>query len=234
MARQREQAHRREHGGEPEQERDRRSDERSEHEQEDPERERDREQSRAPELRLEHLLEGLPGRDCARLAYVEAGVGFLDLVDYARDRVDVRGRIVVRALRAELDQRRVTVLRDLAVVAGREWRAKLRDLRKAVEPPNRLDDDGAERRIVDRLRLRLHEDELALLVDREAAVPDDVIGLAGFADVRVGVVDLVRADGHADRERDDDEREPPEDRRLAVSRAPAAHASRDVGAVLER
>ena len=129
---------------------DRRPDERAEHEQKDSERERDRQETRPPELRREQLIEGLPGRGSACLTDVEAGVGFMDLVDSRRDRVDVPDRLVVRALRAELDQHRVAVLRDLTLVPGRERRAKLRHLREAVESRDGLDDDSAERRVVDR------------------------------------------------------------------------------------
>ena len=109
-----------------------------------------------------------------------------------------------------------------------------RHLREAVERRDRVDDDGAELGVPYGVRSRLDEHELALLVSREAAVADDVVACAGLADVRVGLVDLLRAYGRPDHERGDDEREPAEDRRLAVARAPATHPGRDVGAVPER
>jgi hypothetical protein len=95
-------------------------------------------------------------------------------------------------------------------------------------------DDRAELGVVDGLGVRLDEHELPLLVEREPTVADDVVALAGLADVPVGLVDRLHRYGDADGERGDDEREPAEDRSLAVPCAPATHPGRDVGAVLER
>ena len=68
------------------------------------------------------------------------------------------------------------------------------------------------------------------LVDRvvEAAVVDDLQRAAGVAGLGVGGVEGLGADDAAERDGDDDEREPPEDRGLAVGCAPAAHAGGEV------
>ena len=65
--------------------------------------------------------------------------------------------------------------------------------------------------------LALLLDALAVLVDGEAGVRDDPVGGAGLADVGVVLVDLLRADLHADEDGQDDEGEPAEDGGLPVA-----------------
>ena len=98
-------------------------------------------------LRAEHLVERLAGRRAPGLAHVVVGVGLLHRVGCCGDRVDVGDRVVVRAVRRELDQRRVSVIRDLALVARCERRAQLRHLGEALDGCDRVGDDCAERGI---------------------------------------------------------------------------------------
>ena len=233
LARQGDEAQRCEHGRQGEPERDERADERAEHEQQDHERDRDRDHPGAGQLRVEHRVERLAGRRRAGLDHGVVGVGLLHLGGAGDDRVDVGGGLVVGALGAELDQHRVAVLRDLPLVAGRERRAELGHLRIRLELRDRGRDDGTERGIGRRLRLRLHEHVLALLVQLEAGVADDVVGLAGLAHVDVVLVDRHHPDAGADRKRRDHERQPAENGGLAVFRTPTTHPGRDVRALLQ-
>ncbi len=98
---------------------------------------------------------------------------------------------------------------------------------------DRVADDCLEARVADRLRLALDEYELGLRVDLEARVQQHLVGSVGLADVGVVLIDLLRPHGRADGDRHDDEREPPEDRLLAVTRAPTAHPGREVVGTLE-
>ena len=61
----------------------------------------------------------------------------------------------------------------------------------------------------------------------------DLVGLVRLADVRVLLVDRDLADGGADDDRGDHEGKPAEDGRLAVVRAPAAHAGGHVARRVE-
>ena len=110
---------------------------------------------------------------------VEAGVAGLDLVDGGGDLVDVEDGLLVGALRRELDQRRVAVLRDQVRVARRSsGDAELRDLRERARAssrrprsrPGRRDPSTRQRLRLDEHDLALLLDALALLVDREAGV----------------------------------------------------------------
>ena len=67
---------------------------------------------------------------------------------------------------------------------------------------------------------------------RKSPVVDDLLGATGLSDPELVLVELLHAHRPADDGGRDDEREPPEDRGLAVARAPAAHAGGDgVGAL---
>ena len=68
------------------------------------------------------------------------------------------------------------------------------------------------------------------LVDRlvEAAAVDDLQRAAGVAGLGVGGLEGLGADHAAERDGDEHEREPPEDRGLPVGGAPAAHAGCEV------
>jgi hypothetical protein len=159
----------------------------------------------------------------------------LDLVDGGVDRVDVERGLLVRALRAVLDHRRAAVVRDQVGVTGLEGRVELRDLREPVERLGDVLDRCLEGRILRRQRLGLDQDDLALLVGivDEPGV-DDLVGLAGFADVGLVVLEVLGSDRVADCERGDDEGEPAEDRGLPVARTPAAHAGCEIARVLQR
>ena len=98
VARQGDEAHRRDHCGEREAERDQGTDERPEHEHQDHERDRDRDHPGASELRAEHLVESLARRRRAGFDHRELRVRLLHLFGACGDRVDVGSRLVVAAL----------------------------------------------------------------------------------------------------------------------------------------
>jgi hypothetical protein len=87
-------------------------------------------------------------------------------------------------------------------------------------------DRGAERRVVDRLRGALEQDGVADGLPE--LVGEHRVDVARLARAGLVRVELLGADRVADHERGGDERDPAEDRRLLVARAPAAHAGRDV------
>jgi hypothetical protein len=115
-AREREEADRREHRGEREQERHACGDDRAEDEHEDRERQRHGADSRLRELLVEHRVQRLVGARAARLADVEARMTLRQGSGGGRDRVDVLLRHLARALHVPPDDRGVTVGRDLVAV----------------------------------------------------------------------------------------------------------------------
>src|SRR5207244_2715339 len=101
---------------------------------------------------------------------------------------------------------------------------------------DRVVDDDMEPGAVGRRGLGLDEDELTLLLVVlvvEAGVVDDVIAALGLAAVLVGVLDVDRAGLEAEHGCEADERQPAKDRLLAVLRAPATHAGRQIVGTLE-
>jgi hypothetical protein len=62
----------------------------------------------------------------------------------------------------------------------------------------------------------------------EAGLLEDLVGLVRLAGVAVGLVDLLQTGAHPEHDSGDHEREPAEDRGLAMARAPATHPGRQV------
>ena len=145
---------------------------------------------------VDDLVERLLGRD-ACLGDVEVRMGLLNARRRGDDRVDVESGLVVGALRAERHEYRMPVVRDLALVTGGQRGTDVLDLLEARERRDRVVDGRAEGGIVDGLRLRLDDDDLAepVLVEVERLV-DDTVGLAGLADR--GVLLLDHLHGHRD------------------------------------
>ena len=172
----------------------------------------------------------LPSSSMSRAGWRVSG-----LVDAGDDRVDVRDCLVVVALRAELDHRRVAVVRDQVAVARVEGRVELPHLRVRVERLHDILDCGLERRIVGGKGFGLDQDDLGLLVGRlrEAGLDDLVCG-GGLADGEVVLLEVLGADLAADDDGGDYEREPAEDGCLPVVRAPPAHAGGEIVAALQR
>ena len=97
LARERDEAERRDDRREPDEQRDQRADERAEHDHEDDDRERDRDHAGLGEAALDLLVERLVGRDADRLDG-QAGVSRPGLVDGGVDLVDVERGLLVGAL----------------------------------------------------------------------------------------------------------------------------------------
>jgi hypothetical protein len=234
VARQCQQADRREHRRQCQKERDARRDDRAEHQHQDQERQWYRPLTGTCELRVEQLVERLARGDRAGLGDVEVGVLRLDAVGCLDDRVDDLLRLFVGAFHRELDERRVAVVRDLRAVPRVEGRLQVREDRAVrLHRHDRVLNDALERRVVEGAGLALNQDELGLRVDLESRVEQHLVGAVGLADVRIVLVDLLRPDERADRDREDDERKPPEDRLLAVGCAPATHPGRNVVRALQ-
>ena len=128
----------------------------------------------------------------------------------------------------EVDDRRVAVLGDLpARSSGERMFSTYATLDRR---PVTSSTAAAELRVADRQAVALDEDDL---LDRpHAGAVERLLGLVRLAGEVVDLRDLLRTDRVADREREDDEREPPEDRLLAVPPAPVRHAGRHVDVML--
>src|SRR5215203_2253384 len=90
------------------------------------------------------------------------------------------------------------------------------------EPRAHVVDRASELAIRGREGLALYEH--VLVVGPQARVLERVLGATRLAGVLIGAVNRVLTDGVADRERQDHETEPAEDRRLAMPRAPTPGA----------
>ncbi len=230
LARDREQAHRRHHRREGEQQRDPRGHERPEGDHEDDDRDREREQPCPLEVLVELLVDLLLGAD-AELVDRQGRVSSGRRVDGVDHRVDLVDGLVGVAADVEVDDRRVAVRGDLSAI-GRGVRAlHVRDDRDGGHAADDLLDGGPEGRVVGGERPALDEHRLVGgLIERLVEDPGGPAGLAGEGLV---VAELLGADRPADHDGGDDEREPAEDRGLPMARAPAAHPGRDVGAGLQ-
>src|ERR687892_379909 len=117
--------------------------------------------------------------------------------------------------------------------AASEWRLDVRDAVAARDGADDVGKHGSERRIVRHVRLARDEDRLVRGVG-EAAGREDLLRLLRLADRGVSGIELLGAERRAEDGGNGDEGEPAEDRSPAVAGAPAAHAGREAGAVLER
>ena len=188
------------------------------------------EQARPLEVLVELLVELLVRAD-AELVDCELGVRGRGRVDSVDHRVDLVDGLVRVAPDVELDDRGVPVGRN---PAGVFLRVRALDVGNHVDgrdAPLDVGDSRPERGAVGGERPALDEHGLACGL-LEAGV-EDPGGPAGLARERVVVAELLRAHGSADHDHRDHEREPAEDRRLAVTCAPAAHPGGDVAAALQ-
>ena len=156
-----------------------------------------------------------------------------DLADGGHDSVDLRLRVVVRALHVPDDHGRAAILGDLIGMRGVERRAHVLDRRIAGDRVLDVFDRRTEGGILDRLARALNEHELCLGIHLGERLLEDLVGLVCLADVRVRSVDVLRSDEVADHDCGDNECEPAEDCCLPVARAPATHAGRDVVRALQ-
>ena len=127
----------------------------------------------------------------------------------------------------------MTVLRDEGGAVRVERGADVRHALLGRDGVNDVGEHGPELGVGRGVRLARDEDRLVGAVGERARF-DDLLGalrLAGADRVRV---QPLRAEGRADRDGGDDEREPAEDCRLAVTGAPSTEARGEVRAVLER
>ena len=143
-----------------------------------------------------------------------------------------RSFVAVRVARdVEVDQRRATVVGDLARVLGPQRRLEIDDRRELVQPLHDVADRGPERRVAHRhAGLGGLQQHLLAGAIAEAGVGEDLVGLTRLADPEVLVGDVLRAHGGADEHTGDDDRDPSEDRDPAVLGTPASSALRDVRA----
>jgi hypothetical protein len=111
---------------------------------------------------------------------------------------------------------------------------EVRDRRERLHSIDDIGDDRAERGRRDREVLALDQDDLVLRVHLEAGVAEDLLGLPRLADAVVVLVDGLLSDRHSGDDGHEHECEPPEDRGLPVTCAPATHPGRDVVRFLER
>jgi hypothetical protein len=228
LADRRHQAERDHHGRQPEEERDQGGEDRAEGHDEDDQRDREGEELGLLEVVLERLRDRLLGAGVAELADEDAGVGLLRGGGGGEGWIDPVGQRVVITRDLEGDQAGPAVVGQLALVALGERRLDLVDMRHRLEARHHVLDGGVERGIADLDRaLALHEHLLVRGLG-EVGGGDRAVGDLGRAVAVVLVGDRALADGAAEHEGDDDEREPAEDRRLAVLGAPAARAGRDV------
>ena len=235
MARDGDEADGRGHCRQGQEQRDPRGNERAEDEQQHGDRDRDRALAGLLQLVVERLVEGLARARGAGLADEEARMPLRDRGGASGQGVDALLRDLLVALHLPADLHGVPVFGDLVGAAGVVGRLELLDRRVRAHGPDDVVDDGAEGGGVGRQSLALDEHELRLdVLVGEAGALEDLVGLLGLADVRVGVVDLLGADDVADEQRGNDERKPAEDRGLPVVRAPATHPGRDVVRLLQR
>ena len=188
----RQEADRREHRGEREQERHACGDDRAEHEHEDEQGQRDRADADLCELLVEHRVQRLVGARAAGLADVEARMTLRHGGGGRRDRVDVLLRDGVVALHVPPDDRGVAVGGDLIAVRRIERRAEVLDRLEGRDRPGDVRDRSAEGAVLDRERLALDEHELRLRVGlAEAGLLEDLVGAMRLADVRGPAVAIV-------------------------------------------
>jgi hypothetical protein len=135
---------------------------------------------------------------------------------------------VVIARDLECHERRAAVLGDVALVALGERRLDLVDALRVLEARDDILDGGRELRITDlHGALALHE-HLLLRGVAEIGLRDGLVGDLGRAVAVVLVCDGLLADGSRQEHRDHDERQPAEDRGLAMSGAPPRGAGGEV------
>ena len=151
-------------------------------------------------------------------------MGALGGGDRVEDRVDLVGRLVLVAADLELDERGVSVLRDLARVAGVERRADVLDGLELRDAGDDVLDRGLEGRIARRERAALDRtlSPAGCLkpASRILSMRPDSPGPAVFGSM-VFVPTMPPSPKATS-----DEREPAERRGLPVSGAPATHAAR--------
>jgi hypothetical protein len=201
-------------------------DERAERDHEDEQRDRQRQRLGLLEVLLEDLAERLAGAGVAELLDAQAGMVGGDRGDGLQRRVDAIVDDVEVAGELEAHERRAVVARDLAGVAGRERTLDVLDVRRARQPALDLGHGGAERRIGGRARCRL--DEHGLLRMTREMIEDRLVGAARLAWPVLLPDERVQAGGAAADDRDRDERQPAEDRDLAMGGAPAPGPRRKV------
>jgi hypothetical protein len=137
-------------------------------------------------------------------------------------------RDVVIARDLERDQRRPPVLRELALVALGERRLDVVDALDALEAGFDVLDGSGEMSIADLHGAPALDEHLLLGRVAEVCRGDGLVGLLGLAVAVVLVGDRLLADRAREEDRDHDEREPPEDRRLPMTGAPARGARGEV------
>jgi hypothetical protein len=216
------------HGGEAEQEGHAGGNERAEGDDEDQEGDGEGEDLGLLEVVLEGLRDGLLGARVAELADEDVGVGALGRGGGVERRRGEVADLVLVTGDLERDEAGAAVLGELALVAGDERRLDFVDVRGRLEARDHVRDRGLERWIADLDGALALDEDLLLGGVAEVGIGDRVISDLRLTVAVVLLGDRLLADGTADHERDDDERQPAEDRRLAVAGAPAAGTRSEV------
>ncbi len=226
LARQREQTHRRQHAREREQERDARCHQCTEGDDQDDDRDRKRQQARASEILADAPVDLLVRSGLAEAADVQLGMSGLrcgDGVDDGADPLDRRLRV---APDVERDESRTAVLRDQLGVHRGEWALDPSCDARCRDPVDHVRDGCPEARALHVERAALQEDALL----RRLVEPgvEDPRHAAGFTGAGFAVRQLLGADGPAQDDGRDHERDPAEGRGLPVVGAPARRASCEI------
>ena len=218
--------------GDPEQQRQAGGNERAERRHEDQQRDRQREELGPLRVVLERLPDRAAGAGVAEFLDPHVRMRGLHTLDGGEHGHHAIARGLGVAEQIELQQGRAAVSGD-QVPAVRERRADVLDELEPAQLPLEVVDRRTEAGAVHVLRsAALDEHLLACMVGE--ATGDDLVGATAFprAEILVALVD--HAGRRADEDGRDDERQPAEDRGLAVSSAPPPGAGRKVGLVPHR
>ncbi len=226
LARQRQQPDRRQHRRQAEQERDPRGDQRPERQQQDHQRHRERDRARLQQILAELLVDRLVRASTAELRDRELRTRALRVRDRRQDRLDLVLGVFGLAADVELDQRRMPVARYPTSTARRKRRIDVGHVWLRLQPPDYVLHGGVEPRARRRQRRALNEHQL--LRRLLELVVEDPLDTAGLTRPRFVHRQRVCSHHMSERERHEDERQPAENGRLPVPRAPTARARSEI------
>jgi hypothetical protein len=220
--------HRRRDAGDRQQQRDPGRHQRAEGDQQDQQRDRQRRRAGLLQVRLEYRVELRLAAAAARLLDAQVRMGLLRGVHRRDGGVHRLGDLHVLRIPGDLEghQHRVALGRQRSLAIGAIGLGDRGDAVDGVQAPAYVVDRGAKRRIAGLQRRALDEYELFVVLG--VRIGDDPVGGAGVADAGLVVGQRVRSDLCADDESKDDERDPSQDRGLAVRGAPAPGTGCDV------
>ena len=228
VARERREPHRGKHRREGEQDRYAGGDEGTKGDQQDQEGDRHGELLRLHEVLVDRLTQLMRRAGKTELRDRERGVRLLKVCDSVEQRLHTRVSRVQLSLHVELDQLCTLVLRDLTASSG----AQFGHLRHRPQLRQHALYGRAEGRVSDGSRLRANDDAFCRR-GVESGACEQLLGTSRFARRLLGRGQCVRADRHAESDRDYNERDPDGDRGLPMTRTPTSCTSGKVVAVHE-